>query len=502
MKTKVTIFTLAALLFSGCGGGGGSSVTANLAQSSPATAIVTTPVVVTPTPTPVPVPDPTNVIFFRDDAVSGGNGSSATPFNDFGTALAATQSGQTLYVYAGSGNPILFTGTVPAGIVLHGEGVALTTSGAFALAAGTFPRLQGQVTLGTGTVVRGVQFENPAGNAVVGGSGCQITQCRFAGISGNAVTFDQIAGDAFVLDSVFADDAASDPVQGIEVALQGSQTLNLVVRGNTFSTPQRANAFDNGVNAVLTSSAVLNLTAENNSFDVQGRGLFLQARDSASIRLGAAQNTFTQSPLDGISVITGTADTDTSGSNLSITNNTFTQSVGPGVTLIARGAGQSDWTLQNNALTSQGSIGFLMVRSNSAVVRSVVTQNTLGGASQAAIQYTSGTASGGFTVPLLGEDRLTISGNTISGAAVAGINLNLVSLTHAALLLDNTSPSPFNVLCRGVNSCFGAGNNAVGGAFTATVETGFSTTYDDRGQTNPAVTFPGSGTVSAGPCNP
>lgn len=58
------------------------------------------------------------------------------------------------------------------------------------------------------------------------------------------------------------------------------------------------------------------------------------------------------------------------------------------------------------------------------------------------------------------------------------------------------------MLARATNACAGAGGNNLGGAFTVNVENGFSLVFDDRGQTTPAVTFPGGGAMTAGACVP
>ncbi|MCA9793548.1 MAG: hypothetical protein KC910_17175, partial [Candidatus Eremiobacteraeota bacterium] len=68
-----------------------------------------------------PLPNLTNVVFFRDNAAPGGDGSLAAPFNSLVAALTAG-AGKTVFVFAGSGNPIPFAGAFPANTTVIGEG--------------------------------------------------------------------------------------------------------------------------------------------------------------------------------------------------------------------------------------------------------------------------------------------------------------------------------------------------------------------------------------------
>ena len=288
------------------------------------------------------------------------------------------------------------------------------------------------------------------------------------------------------------------PMNGI----LGLIRLLLTFNSNSFTTPSRANSFDNGLKLTAQGGSQLTLNAQSNTFDVQGRGVQIQVSETSVFNGTLTQNTFTQTPLEGISLTTGLATTDTAQATIVVDNNTFNQPLGPGVSLLAGGATTNNWTVQNNTVNAGGNFGLLLVRGDSAFARSSVSNNQISNAQQVGFQYTSGTASGGFTVPLAGEDRITVSGNQVTGSGVSSMNLNLVSQTHAALLTGNTTGGPVVMLARATNACAGAGSNNVGGAFTINVENGFSLIFDNRGQTTPAASFPGAGTVTPGACIP
>lgn len=498
---KHSIISLLSLITFGCGGGGGTDIVAGPVTGNP------TGQPSTPAPNPVPNPgtppvlSPDGVVFFQSNASAGGDGSANSPFNDFATALASTPAGETLFLYAGSG-PIPFNGTIPGNIRILGEGLGFTTTG-FSVTAGAFPRLQGQITLADGAVVQGVQFENPTGHGATAANVTSLTldSNRFTNISGDALHIERANGTLRLTNNAIVDDSL-DPTDGVDVTVAGSDNLNLTFNSNTFSTPSRANSFDNGLKLTAQGSSQLTLNAQSNTFDVQGRGVQIQVSETSVFNGTLTQNTFTQTPLEGISLTTGLATTDTAQATIVVDNNTFNQPLGPGVSLLAGGATTNNWTVQNNTVNAGGNFGLLLVRGDSAFARSSVSNNQISNAQQVGFQYTSGTASGGFTVPLAGEDRITVSGNQVTGSGVSSMNLNLVSQTHAALLTDNTTGGPVVMLARATNACAGAGSNNIGGAFTINVENGFSLIFDNRGQTTPAVSFPGAGTVTAGVCNP
>ena len=481
----LTALLAASLACAGCaGGGGGDSAPASTAGSQAA-------------PIPVPV-SPAGVVFFRDTAAAGGNGSLSTPFNNLASAVAAVQPGQTLFVLAGSGAPIVWNAALPGNISLLGQGVGLGAD----VPVGAFPRLQGQITLGTNTTVRGLQFENPAGDALIGSSGLVCDSNRFSNLSGHGLQLLSQAGLVRVTNNQFNDDTSTNPQQAVLVQLNQAQTLDLTFDNNSFTSPDRTASFDSGLTVQAQDTAQLTLTARLNRIETQGSGLSLSLLGGSKITANLSQNSFVQNPLDAISALIGASSTDTVTSNITITQNTFTQPQGTAALLRARGSGQQDWTVSQNTVDSAGNFALTVVRNDTAKIRGLISDNQFNNALQAAIQVTTGDATGGFSVPLRGEERLTIRDNRITGTGLASMAFSMISQTQAVLLTGNTCSGRIDVLTRSAAGCFGAGANTAVGAIAVTVENGFALAYDDRGQTNPAVTFAGGGNVTPGPCVP
>ena len=187
--------------------------------------------------------------------------------------------------------------------------------------AGAFPRLQGPVTLADGAVVQGVQFENPIGDGVTASNitSLSLDSNRFTNIAGDALHIERANGTLSITNNSIADDAL-DPTDGVDIALAGSDNLNLTFNSNTFSTSSRANSFDNGLRLSAEGGSQLTLDAQSNAFDVQGRGVQIQVSETSTFNGTLTQNTFIQTPLEGISLTTGLATTDTAQATMVVSN--------------------------------------------------------------------------------------------------------------------------------------------------------------------------------------
>lgn len=441
------------------------------------------------------------VLFVQAGAAPGGSGYQDSPYNSLASAVTAATSSDILFLLSGT-SPLAESVALPNTVRLWGQGIALQANRVL-IPASSFPRLQGQTALANNNELQGIQFENPAGDSVVANS-CQegvVLNNRFTNLSGSALLLAECSGSFYVTGNTFADDASSDPRDAVSVRQTGVGSVFLELDNNRVTTPDRATSFDNGIRVVHSGSSRLTLLARNNTIEAQGSGISVSLAMAASLTATIANNTFQRCQLEGVAVVAGSDDLHTAASTLTIADNVFTDCLGSGILLRSRGRGtvSQDWTVDSNAIQAGGNFGILIARSASASVRAILTENSIDGARQAAIQATSGTPTGGFAQPLNGRDLLIITNNAITGTSGSGVNLSLVSQSPASLLTGNTSSRPFSLLFRGTTAALGAGNNTVVGAIAVMVETGFNLTYDNLGQSTPVVTFSGGGNVVPGP---
>jgi len=492
-RSQTVVALLLASLY-GCGGGGSSSAAPPGPGGFP-------PPLPTTSPTPPPVEE---VLFVRDNAPAGGDGSLAAPFISLDQAFAVANAGETVFVFRGSGAALTGSLTIPAQVRLIGEGSGLVTQ-QDSIPAGGFPRIEGPLQLGGGNLIRGFQCESSGGSAVTGQSivGATLEQNRFTNIALDAIQLNAVTGNVVIQDNEFLDDGSQDPREGVRVENFQSQSLSLTFRSNTFSTPDRNMAFDNGLRWLARDSANLTLVAEDNVVAVQGGGLALQLTDSAQVLAGVRRNRLEDCQLEGVSILAGTDDSHRVVSAVAVVDNVFNDNLGSGILLLGQGTDQSlhTWSITGNQIATLGNLGMTLVRRGASSVDATLGNNQVQGASQVGIQVTSGSASGGFGVPLAGSLRLVFDSNQVTTTGGSAFALSLVSNTQRLLFSGNSANAPITVLSRSQSSCLAAQDNQVGGAFGVTVENGFSLTYDNRGQTTPAVTFGGGGTVTLGPCD-
>lgn len=488
----VVVFLLASLY--GCGGGGSTS-TSPAGQSSLPPG---------PTASPTPPPATEEVLFVRDTAPAGGDGSLAAPFVTLDQAFAIANPGETVFVFRGSGSTLTVSLALPAQVRLIGEGAGLVTL-QNSIPAGGFPRVQGPLQMGGGNLIRGLQCESSGGSAVVGQSivGATLEQNRFTNIAIDAVQLTAVTGNVSIEDNEFLDDGSQDPREAVRVENGQSQSLNLSLRSNIFSTPDLNFAFDNGLRWIARDNAILNLVAEDNVLTVQGGGVALQLTNSAQVQAAVRRNRFDDCPLEGVSILAGTDDNHRVVSTVAIADNVFNDNLGAGILLLAQGTDQSlhNWTVTGNQVRTLGSLGMTLVRRGASTIDATLRTNQVQGASQVGIQVTSGSASGGFSVPLLGSLRLVLDANQVTTTGGSAFAMSLVSSAQRLLFTGNSCNAPITILSRSSSSCLAAQNNQVGGAFGVTVENGFSLNYDNRGQSTPMVTFSGGGAVTLGPCD-
>lgn len=113
-----------------------------------------------------------NMIWYVNNTVAGGNGSSNSPYQDLTAASTAAQTGQIIYIHTGSGNTS-GNATLKSGQTLRGNGSALSV-GALSLSAGTKPTVSGTVTLASSVTVDGFDMNTGTLTAITN-AGATVT---------------------------------------------------------------------------------------------------------------------------------------------------------------------------------------------------------------------------------------------------------------------------------------------------------------------------------------
>ena len=106
--------------------------------------------------------------FVDNSAANNGAGTQADPFDNLASAVAAAQSGDTIFVARGNGTNAGMTGgfTLPAGVDLVGEGTGLILAQTV-VPAGQAPTLEGPITCGGDNVIKGLIIDGSASDLVI-----------------------------------------------------------------------------------------------------------------------------------------------------------------------------------------------------------------------------------------------------------------------------------------------------------------------------------------------
>jgi len=236
--------------------------------------------------------------FFVDNtAAPGGDGSQASPFNTLAAAVAAANSGDTIYVARGDGNNTGIPGgfTLPAGVKLIGEGTGLILAQTIE-PAGTAPIISGPIVCEGDNVIQGFTIDGSTNEGVIIDTVSNVTVANntFTNIPDRHIMCNDISGTVTVDHNIFS----NVPTNGDDyVRMENSNTDgNFTFTFNTF-TDANGDSYDDLVDAYAVGTSVVNMTLSNNTAigsdpDDFGYGFNLGAEDTSQVTLVVDGNEF------------------------------------------------------------------------------------------------------------------------------------------------------------------------------------------------------------------
>jgi len=203
--------------------------------------------------------------FFVDNtAAPGGDGSQASPFNTLAAAVAAAQSGDTIFVERGNGTNTGLTGgiTLEDGVDLIGEGAGLIVAQTI-VPAGQAPVVEGPITCLGNNTIKGLNIDGSASDLI------KITSVGNVTISNNTlqnpteefVDCSEVTG-TITIDSNTLQNPPDGDLDYIEVTNTNSDAT-VSVTNNTFSNTANNNV-DSLAEMYAKNTSVLNMTFSNN----------------------------------------------------------------------------------------------------------------------------------------------------------------------------------------------------------------------------------------------
>ncbi len=245
------------------------------------------------------------VLYVKNDAAGGGDGSLANPYNTLAAAQAASSEGGIIYVYRGDGT----TANLNQGITLDKDGVQLIGSGtAFMYDAGRFG------IQGGGDAVNGTTL-------IAAGAAPTLTNVN-AGQDIVTITADNVVAAGFIADGTAG---ARD---GVAVIADGgaASATNVTLLDITATDNDRHGVYIHGANGGDASALVQNVAATSN--DEHGVVVYDDTSGTFDVDLGGGamgstgQNTLSGNTLEDLAV-------EYDGRSLSAENNWWGQASGP-----------------------------------------------------------------------------------------------------------------------------------------------------------------------------
>ncbi len=224
------------------------------------------------------------------------SGSFERPFDSLADAEAASQPGETIFVFAGSGTKA----ALDSGISLKpdqkllGEGIAFAFNGIEVVPAGSKPVLRSTVvlddspvvSLADGNEVAGLSFEDVVNEAILGQdvNGFDIHDNTFLDPNGEAIRLINVSGSGVVT----RNSISGGNQGGIGIVLDGETTVATILATDNLI----KDVGTTGISATLMGNSALSLTVKGNI--VSGsvlEGIYLGTSGSATLTGDVNENT-------------------------------------------------------------------------------------------------------------------------------------------------------------------------------------------------------------------
>ncbi|HEY9611649.1 beta strand repeat-containing protein [Allocoleopsis sp.] len=227
-----------------------------------------------------------------------GNGTFENPSGTVQDGLNLAQSGDIVYVQAGT-NPGIAAFTIPDGVSVLSTAVAqsIDTVGFSVLrlplsGSGVFPVVNGTVTLGNNTTLSGFAIANATGSAIQGTSIQNVTirDNRITNPSEQGINLTNVAGTSLIANNTIT----GSRLGGIFVSASGNTQQDLNVNSNTISDSGRQ-----GIFVQASENAQQKFTANSNTVSNSvGQGIFLQTNKNSQQTVAIANSTISRTSVD------------------------------------------------------------------------------------------------------------------------------------------------------------------------------------------------------------
>ena len=349
--------------------------------------------------------------FVNNQAASGGDGSQAAPFDTLNPALAAAESGDTVFVYRGNGSAYPGGFNLPVGVSLIGEGNGLVVAQQIE-PEGQEPEIGGFTLLGDNTVSGFLFTGAAAGVTASGADNLTVSNNIFrTDGAGRQTDFNNIGGTLSVVNNTFELDGNDEDSV---VLVQNDTDATVTISDNSFGL-LAAGGMDgeDAVDLNFTGNSVVTLNIERNIITGSGdtstsmnieSGIELDSSDTTQLTIALNDNQMSRISDHPMNINIGGQ----SSFSLTATDNQLTDIVRSDAVLAVfqnSCTGTQTWSMNTVTNVQNDFSGFRLRTFDDASVTTVMTANTITSATSNGINLVAGSTS---------TDTVTLRDNNFS----------------------------------------------------------------------------------------
>lgn len=436
------------------------------------------------------------VWYVQNNTAAGGDGTSRTPFDTLDEAdVAATGTGDVLYVYRGDGTTTGYTDDVSllASQRLLGQATALVVDGTSLVPAGSRPSIVGTVDVDDANTVSGLQIASSATPGIRGGAGDAggtIDDVVLAGGGGGLalvgtsstwnvsnLTTNTTGGDAVLVDTAGTVNFTSAGTIGITSSAGRGLTVTGTATSGTIDSVDTSSSPTTGI--ALTGNTG-SLTIDDVNVTTTGTGLLVSS--SENVTVNSTGNGFVSSSGTAVDLNTDGVNpsnqVDVALNNVSSSGGTRgirIDDIGNGTFSAGAGALSGHTTAEIGVAGGSGNISYGGTVANGSGATAQITGRTGGTVTLSSTISDSSDAGGGITLSGSTGGTTVLSGssktlNTGTSTALDLSGTHALSITGGGLDIDTTSGTGF--AATGTTATIGV--TGTGNSITSTTGTALS----------------------------
>jgi Bacterial Ig domain len=228
--------------------------------------------------------------FVNNSAASNGNGSQTSPFDNLPDAITASGSGDTIFVFGGTGTTFNGQINLPPGVDLIGQAAGLVLTQTIEL-PGARPTVTGPIVPEGDNTISGFTISGSANNGITasGITDLTVTNCVFTNPTNVHALLTDVSGNVTINNNTFN---PIDSADYLDISNNGTDAA-YQINGNTFADDDPSDPND-AMQAAFSGDSVISMTCNLNILEIDNAGFDdgfqVTATGTSTVTFNAAEN--------------------------------------------------------------------------------------------------------------------------------------------------------------------------------------------------------------------